>query len=209
MCVYTSPLPGSPHIPSTKQKAAGIFNLKIVKMHGSASWLRCPSSNHIYTGLGMNESSFDIYVKRRRSPFIERTWDQREDSQPAILEPYIITPTYSKVFDLPHIQTAWHNAYVELREADNIVIIGYSLPEADYHFRTLLRRAIRPNSRMTVVLSPHDDPSQGSGFNSPAHRYRQVFREEQLALRYDGAEGYIQDLIGQQTVQSLIKGICE
>jgi hypothetical protein len=157
-CVYTTPLSGSPHTPSTKQRAKGIYNIKLLKMHGSSTWLRCPCSNLVYTGLGMNGPAYDVYVKAQVSPFIKDHLDAREKTFPSILEPFIITPTFTKVFDLPHIQTTWHNAFVELREASNVVFIGYSLPAADYHFRTLLRRAIRFTTPIKVILDKSAKP---------------------------------------------------
>ncbi len=189
-CVYTTPLPDSPHTPSTKQKASHIYNLKLLKLHGSCTWLRCPSSNHIYTGLGLSESASSIYVKERESPFMSSYQDSSGGEFCPVLEPYVITPTFAKVFDQPHIQTTWHNAYVELREADEIIIIGYSLPEADYHFRTLLRRAIRTNSEVRVVLSQYDAPTESKS-DLPEHRYRRIFSDSQLSLTYDGVEAFI------------------
>ncbi len=156
-CVYTTPLDNSKHIPSTKQKAAGLYNLKVLKLHGSISWLRCPNSNHLYTALGSEKDPYELYLRDRPSPFIaEKFPDSARSQNPPLLEPYIITPTYTKVFDQPHIQTTWHNAYVELREASRIVFVGYSLPEADYHFRTLLRRAIRTETEIEVILYKND-----------------------------------------------------
>ncbi|MSU59371.1 MAG: hypothetical protein EXS35_14570 [Pedosphaera sp.] len=118
-CVYTTPLDENPdicpHVPSPKQKASGIYNLKLLKLHGSATWLRCPNSGLVYTGLGMETPNSELYVTPRRSPFMEAHPGDPASRSVAMLEPYIITPTYSKVFDLPHIQTTWHNAFVELR----------------------------------------------------------------------------------------------
>jgi hypothetical protein len=194
-CIYTTPLPKSAHTPSTKQKACQIFNIKLLKMHGSSTWLRCPCSNLVYTGLGMDEPAHDIYVKPTVSPFIQEHLDDREKDSPSILEPFIITPTFTKVFDLPHIQTTWHNAFVELREADQVIFIGYSLPDADYHFRTLLRRAIRSKTPVKVILDTSAEPPKIPSFADskivyPAQRYRQVFRKEQLTFDYDGVEGF-------------------
>lgn len=117
-----------------------------------------PVFNLVYTGLGMEGPAHDIYVKSQISPFIKEHLDGREQPSPSILEPFIITPTFTKVFDLPHIQTTWHNAFVELREATNVVFIGYSLPAADYHFRTLLRRAIRSTTPIKVILDKSAEP---------------------------------------------------
>ncbi len=194
-CIYTTPLPKAAHTASTQQKACGIFNIKLLKMHGSSTWLRCPCSNLVYTGLGMRKPAHEVYVKRRISPFIKCHLDEREKPSPSILEPFIITPTFTKVFDLPHIQTTWHNAFVELREADHVVFIGYSLPDADYHFRTLLRRAIRSKTPVNVILDSFAEPPKDSLAADqrtvfPAQRYRQVFREDQLTFNYDGLESF-------------------
>lgn len=209
-CVYTTPLPHSAHTASIKQKALGIYNIKLLKMHGSSTWLRCPCSNHIYTGLGMDAPAYDIYVKRQVSPFIELHLDEREKDSPSVLEPYIITPTFAKVFDSPHIQTTWQNAFVELREADEVIFVGYSLPEADYHFRTLLRRAIRSTTPVKVILHKSDEPASDSQNTDPktiypAQRYRQVFREQQLTFDYDGVEGYASTFAPEEQLDAMME----
>ncbi len=210
-CVYTTPLPNSPHTPSTKQKASKIFNIKLLKMHGSSTWLRCPCSNLVYTGLGMADPANDIYVKLRKSPFIQQHLDDREKVSPAVLEPYIITPTFAKVFDLPHIQITWHNAFIELREADDVVFIGYSLPDADYHFRALLRRAIRSTTKVKVILHESDEPPENLQNVDPKtvypeQRYRQVFHNDQLLpFDYDGVEGFANNLAPDKQLQTAIE----
>lgn len=210
-CVYTTPIDGSPHTPSTKQKACGIFNIKLLKLHGSTTWLRCPNSNHIYTGLGHDSPSYDIYVKELDSPFLARMYpNDPELEKPPKLEPYIITPTYTKVFNQPHIQTTWHNAYVELREASRVVFIGYSLPQADYHFRTLLLRSIRKDTTIELVLHKNDRPPgiEEMGDNqqhfhsgeSPVIRYAKLFGKARVndGARFDGVGAFIDDLINKE-----------
>ena len=212
-CVYTTPLPKSTHTASTKQKACQIFNIKLLKLHGSSTWLRCPCSNLIYTGLGMNEPAHDIYVKRRISPFIQEHLDEREKDSPSVLEPFIITPTFTKVFDSPHIQTTWHNAFVELREADQVIFIGYSLPDADYHFRTLLRRSIRSTTKVTVILHKSDKPPNileeaDSKTVYPEQRYRQVFYKDQLiSFDYNGIEGFAKNFAPEEQLKVVLERI--
>lgn len=204
-CVYTMPLKGSPHTPSVKQKALGIFNLKLLKMHGSSTWLRCPCSERIYTGLGLSTSARETYVKRTCSPFIKKHMDAREKDSPSVLEPIIITPTFSKVFDLPHIRGTWQNAFVELREAEKVVFIGYSLPDADYHFRTLLRRSVRWTTPVKVYLHQNDDPAKSTapGGIFPEARYRQVFCNQDLAFDYTGLEGFVENYAPQHETPSV------
>jgi hypothetical protein len=202
--VYTTPLDPKPticpHTPSPKQKAAGIFNLKLLKLHGSATWLRCPNSGLVYTGLGMKASASELYVTPRRSPFMETHRASATGAAP-LLEPYIITPTFSKVFDLPHIQTTWHNAFVELREASEVVFVGYSLPDADYHLRVLLIRAIRPGTSIRVVLSTNDDPATKSSNAErdtlPQGRYQRLFGDC-VTYEYNGVESLINDLAPEE-----------
>lgn len=204
-CVYTAALDDSPHIPSPKQKAAGLFNFKVLKMHGSINWLRCPNSNHLYTALGSSKNAYDLYLHPRESPFIAEQYpDESDQSSPPLLEPYLITPTYTKVFDQPHIQTTWHNAYVELREATRVVFIGYSLPEADYHFRTLLRRAIRQTTEIEVILYETDYPPDfEADYGAPASwqsnasfaidRYRRLFGRDRVDgnASFDGVQSFV------------------
>lgn len=160
-CVYTVPIfPHVPHIPSTKQKASGIANFKLLKLHGSVNWFRCPSSNRIYTSVGLPpKEALSVCLKPGISPFSLEYQDSRENRCRPMLERFIVTPTFSKTFDLPHIQNIWQNAFLELRQATKVVFIGYSLPDADYHFKTLVRRAVRPETEIHVVLSEKDLPS--------------------------------------------------
>jgi len=200
-CVYTTPLDLSPevcpHTPSPKQKASGIFNIKLLKLHGSATWLRCPNSGLVYTGLGMLTPASELYVTPRPSPFMEAHPSDPATIAAAFLEPYIITPSYSKVFDLPHIQTTWHNAFVELREADEVIFVGYSLPDADYHLRALMIRAIRSAAHVNVVLAKRDNPAEYSmkevRDTLPEGRYRRLFGDG-IAFDYGGVASLVEHL---------------
>jgi len=200
-CVYTTPLDPNPavcpHVPSPKQRASGIYNIKILKLHGSATWLRCPNSGLIYTGLGMTTPASTLYVMERSSPFMTAYPNIPAPAAEVPLEPHIIAPTYSKVFDLPHIKTTWHNAFIELREANEVIFIGYSLPDADYHFRALLLRAIRGTTRIRVFLGPRSDPSLYSSAaereNLPYVRYRRLFGDA-VDFNYGGFESLVNEL---------------
>ncbi|MGJ3241512.1 MAG: hypothetical protein ACFE0O_00935 [Opitutales bacterium] len=227
-CIYTSPLEDSPHTPSTKQKAGGIFNLKLLKLHGSTNWLRCPNSNRIYTALGSAKNPYELYVCPRKSPFIEEHFtDSGEAEDSPFLEPFIITPSFSKVFDQPHIQTTWQNAYVELREASKIVFIGYSLPDADYHFRTLLRRAIRDETELLIVLHSNDAPTvenpdemeEETNRIEELHpepsptilRYEKLFGKKKVeqSVRFNGMEALVDEMLPESEFTSALSFIKE
>jgi len=199
-CCYTTPLtPLCPHTPSLTQRASGLVNLKVMKLHGSANWLLCPNCNRLFTGLGAEEDEWRLYVTPRPCPVCSTLWLNREDprgDQHPRLEPFFVTPTYVKVFDNPHIRMTWHNAYTTLAAADEVVFIGYSLPEADYHVRTLLRRAVSPDAEITVVLIEDDRPKRNTPKylrrHFPSSRYQAFFGSRRPAFTFGGAKAYFE-----------------
>jgi len=60
-------------------------------------------------------------------------------------------PTFLKNFSNPQYKIIWQNAGIELSEAQKIVFIGYSLPQADFEMRQLLSRMIRKDAVIEVV----------------------------------------------------------
>jgi hypothetical protein len=118
-----------------------------------------------------------------------------------------------KVFDNAHIQMIWHNAYVELAEATEVVFIGYSLPEADYHLRTLLRRAINPDASIVVVLTKHDRPHKNTDDRLrrflASSRYKGFFGEKRVKFNYSGTQGYFEEVLDIRSLRSQLKGLRE
>ncbi|MCB9772655.1 MAG: hypothetical protein H6754_08930 [Candidatus Omnitrophica bacterium] len=211
-CSYTTPIhKDCLHTPSLIQKAKKIYNLKILKLHGSINWLLCPNCNRLHTGLGSKESIWNLYVKPRKCESCKILSDAKEAEKIPDMEPLFVTPTFTKVFDNTHIQMVWHNAHVEIAEADRIVFIGYSLPEADYHFRTLIKRAIRSDTFIDVVLKRNDKisrdtkPFQRKFFAET--RYRNFFGENRVRFYWDGVGGYFRDTFKGMNLTARLKRI--
>jgi hypothetical protein len=214
-CCYTTPLSEAcPHTPSVLQKAKGLFNIKIMKLHGSANWLLCPNCNRLHTGLGSAEEVWEQYVLPRvcqTCAGLLSRWTARVGDSAVKLEPFFITPTFVKIFDNAHIQTTWHNAYMDLAEATEVVFIGYSLPQADYHVRTLLRRAIQPEASILVVLTSDDEPKR----NTPKRlrpyfattRFREFFGPERVAFELGGVERYFQRALARKSLASRLRSL--
>lgn len=193
-CCYSSQLDSTcRHTPSVLQKAKKIYNIKILKLHGSSNWLLCPNCNRLYTGLGATNDVWNLYVETQVCRYCRYKNKEEKQGAPG-LEPFFITPTFAKVFDNTHIQMVWHNAYTELAEADKVVFIGYSLPEADYHLRTLIRRAIKPDVPIEVVLTGDDIPKK----NTPMYvrkffasaRYADFFGNHRVTFHVKGVKEY-------------------
>jgi hypothetical protein len=128
------------------------------KLHGSLSWARCSECDAVQP---LNLADY----------FSRRTWRRDRDEEQALRlavtqdlgrlkhcgkgctpEPLIVPPTWNKSQYHNVIESVWRRAAKEMSEAENLVIIGYSLPPTDQFFhhlfalgcvgRRLLRRVI-------------------------------------------------------------------
>lgn len=63
----------------------------------------------------------------------------------------IVPPTWSKGLTSPAIGLAWKRAYELLRDANEIRIVGYSLPDSDNYVRYLLRAAAIDSPNLKAI----------------------------------------------------------
>ncbi|HMQ70770.1 MAG TPA: hypothetical protein PKC58_17475 [Ignavibacteria bacterium] len=196
-CCYTNPLKDSPHTNSLVQRSRDIYNIKILKLHSSVNWLLCPNCNRLFTGLGSKEDIWTLYMETIKCPKCSWESDFIASKKTPTLMPFLISPTFLKNVDSnTHINMIWHNAFVELSEADKIVIIGYSLPEADYKIRTLLKRSIKKNSYIEIILKRKDNFTKNSDESLrkfyPSERYKCFFPKSlyQVKFNFSGIENY-------------------
>ena len=214
-CCYTTPLEGtSRHTPSINQKAVGLFNTKFIKLHGSVNCVVCPNCNRLYTGLGAPRELLEEYIAGKICPRCYKVRDVAGSTalnEPA-LEPLIISPTFIKEFNNAHIQMIWHNAYIDLCEAKKVVFVGYSLPEADYHLRTLLKRAIRKDAELVVVLTKKDKPPTNCEEHIrekyAASRYSAFFGsapDTNIRFEFGGVKSYFRDVVESERLGQRIE----
>ena len=212
-CCYTTPLEGtSRHTHSINQKAVGLFNTKFIKLHGSVNCVLCPNCNRLYTGLGAPRELLEEYIAGKICPRCHSVRDVTgiATSSGPELESLIISPTFIKEFNNAHIQMIWHNAYIDLCEAKKVVFIGYSLPEADYHLRTLLKRAIRKDAEVIVVLTKKDNPpvhcDEHIREKYAASRYRAFLGSGiQIKFEFGGVKSYFRKEVESERIDQRIK----
>lgn len=199
-CCFTVPLDEeTPHTPSFYQKAKGMVNFKVLKLHGSVNWLICPNCDRIYTGIGALENRWEKYANPRICSCNEKNVIMEKRDDPTYsLQPFFVTPTYLKSFSNAHIQSIWNNAYTEISEATKIVFIGYSLPESDYHFRSLITRALKRDIKVDIVLHESDRAPRSKNENLlnsfAAYRYEKFFSQYNHSINTDGLESYFSAL---------------
>ena len=190
-CTYTRQL--LEHLdyipPSNMLRAAGLVNLKLLKLHGSFNWLMCPNCNSLFVMFG--EKVADGPEGR-----ICRVCT-RNHSLDVQLRPILITPTFVKDFSNVHFKQIWWNAGFELSEATHIVFIGYSLPLSDFELRYLFARNIDKKSKIKVVLWSKTGRATGEAAIAQ-QRYRDFFGSRILgsdeAFDFEGVKHYVDSL---------------
>jgi len=94
-------------------------------------------------------------------------WDSEHPSQPTIQrdnktfptsyptmvveKPLILPPVFNKT-DAIKINGVWEAALKILRNAKNIIIVGYSLPKTDIYMQYFLKSAVGPNSNLQRII---------------------------------------------------------
>lgn len=199
--------------PSTLMKIQGYYNVKLLKLHGSINWLVCPKCGRVYTDYNKNIALKEIGTLEKSEQDCRVCKGQSfYDGDAPHLESLIITPTYLKELNNLHLKNIWYNAYIDLTEADEIVFIGYSLPDADFEMKNLLKRAVGKHVGLTVVLRKEDNPQyyrqmlQKSGLQSdcieqiiqkmrfPCQSYNSLFSANHITFYYEGLEKYLREV---------------
>jgi len=155
---------------------------KIIKPHGSSNWLYCDCCRSLYYVDPIDETKLPLQIVKKtdwqtirsldhvprgykgiidRISTSSRGWLKLKCSIcNTILSTRLATFSYRKDFGQPFFQHAWFMSERILLEADEWVFIGYSLPEADYEFKHLLKRVqLVKNSdlKLKVVLKENAD----------------------------------------------------
>jgi hypothetical protein len=105
-------------------------------------------------------------------------------------------PTFLKDLTNFQIKLIWQNAGVELMEAQRLVFIGYSLPQADFEFRQLLSRMVRQDAEIHVVLYENKSTPEGPRlYNEECDRYTRFFsRHKHITFEPGGVSAFVKQL---------------
>lgn len=131
-------------IPPDYCLSKGSGTTPLLKLHGSLNWAGCSKCNEVIPWT-INEFflkfqfPFLMDVKKVRLDFASelRSSDLIHCGVKVIGEPVIIPPTWNKTEYHQILETVWRRAAKELSEAENVFVLGYSLPESDLFFRYL------------------------------------------------------------------------
>jgi hypothetical protein len=159
----------------------------LYKLHGSLNWLYCPSCQQLDVTIGQKGVHY-IYEEGRdfACPDCQGRYD-----------PLIITPTLLKTYDNILLREVWRRAEDKVSKADEVVFIGYSLPDADVLLRCMLKRALfRNRNRQSEVRGRTGTYEISVVGNSPPYNEtheRYIKQFGRVEYHADGFKGYIRD----------------
>lgn len=124
--------------------------VKLLKLHGSINWGRCEcgaiapwylssffQKRHFDT-IGIDKFPESLKVSDFRLTIGTNIKEHKHCDQKVMkMYPVLIPPTWNKTDYHGELSRVWSQAAIELAEAENIFIIGYSMPESDLFFRYL------------------------------------------------------------------------
>lgn len=145
--------------------------IQFMKLHGSLNWARCNHCKRIIPwhleeffakrqwnlGIRNNPKSVRLEIGSLLKEFVHC-------GNPVVPEPLIVPPTWNKTQYHQEISHVWSQAAKNLSEAENIFVIGYSLPDTDQFFRYLYALGTVGESLLKRFWVFDPDPQVGKRF---------------------------------------------
>lgn len=161
---------------------------QIAKIHGSISWFSCSNCGSLNIKSKGTESHFLLSDKKNTCK--QCGVKQQDDF---LFTPEIITPTMVKMFSKQLYNNIWQNAEYMLKDAQEIIFVGYSMPLADFEFRYMLTKYISPSAKIKVVLHKLDKKNPDERREVPEDRYKCAFPKNDMEFFYDGFTSYFNE----------------
>lgn len=116
-----------------------------LKPHGSYNWMHCPTCNSMYILVDQKSEVF-------RTGYIQTRENCIKDKTPldCVIEP----PSFFKKYKNLYLQNIWNAMTQLLFQADVVIFVGYSLPDADMWTKYALKRSCFDYKRKLIVVNP-------------------------------------------------------
>ena len=139
-------------------------DLYLLKPHGSIDWFRkkdlegLPVAKEVGS-LGHSTLCYYPYFRLKKNPDLIKVL------------PVIVPPIWNKDFSPTFLRDTWASVYRAVSQAEDLHILGYSLPKEDQFARFVLRRALRNNllrvrdgrkGRLNMRVVNPDDTVEGT-----------------------------------------------
>lgn len=163
----------------------------LLRLHGSMNWKRCGVC-HAVVSTGPLHAEI-------------QTGETCGTCGAAAMGHLLVNPSFSRTFGDGPIVQVWQRTRAALLEADRWVFIGYSLPQADVHFRAMLRDALalrqaRGEDTQVVLVGRRPGPTEPAPpagtpdeFTAALAAYHALFGEALTA--WDATPGGFADFV--------------
>jgi hypothetical protein len=157
--------------------------LPLLKLNGSLNWLYCPRCDEL--DVSFHEKAGAVILTE---PHLGRC---SAGGCTGRYQALLVGPSLEQRYENRILRETWSLAERALDEAERLVIIGYSLPEADYLIRALLARHFARRSDSVTVVDVALDSFHEDQFEQ---RYKRLFP----SFHYEtcGLAGLVQRLEG-------------
>jgi NAD-dependent SIR2 family protein deacetylase len=183
---------------------AGRRTLHLTKPHGSINWLYCDSCRSVFwvAPSSVPKIADTLFRQRdwqevRRLTGLRRPHNVREPACPhcevKALGTRFATFSFRKALDFPMHAASWRTAEGHMRVANNWIFFGYSMPNADFEFKYLLKRvqlAGNPRPNITVITG-------GDGGAETVKRFERFFGD------VSGERHYFRDGLNEEVLDHL------
>jgi hypothetical protein len=117
----------------------GIPSHTFLKLHGGVNW--------------WYQNNAILYLPFGSQPDLDECWRRYERGE-VEGNPVLLEPSYYKYQDpmYEHLRIQWNKFVQRLRTADLVLVVGYSLPEADLQARTALTIGFQSNERSKFLV---------------------------------------------------------
>lgn len=133
-------------------------SMPLLKLHGSINWARCPECKGLEAvefgraKLHDDHSNGAVFLRLREACQGHRA------CHGISREVAIVPPTWNKAQHYAEISHVWRMAAQKLSQAENIMIMGYSLPPTDEFFRYLFALGTVGSARLQRLMVFDPDP---------------------------------------------------
>jgi len=184
-----------------EETSSNLPSINIAKVHGSSNWVYCDNCKKLYYALdekvaksvyaGIYVEDIKRFYKPGKTPKqlseIIRDNAQRKKCPycESAVGSHIATFSYRKSFRTNYFVNSWSFAEKILDESDKWIFVGYSLPDADYEFKHMLKCVqIRGNSAKQIHAIVKDD-------KTAENRYNSILGKDNICCFQGGLEEYI------------------
>jgi len=127
-------------------------DISLLKLHGSSNWVYCDNCRRIFAGsikealhrmVFLEKDDFELFddIDIPTFELLTQNDERKCPNCGNIMGGRVATFSYRKAFSISQFQEIWSRTLDALGMAENWLFVGYSMPQADFEFRHIIKSA--------------------------------------------------------------------